>query len=89
MRVEQPPRPVGRRLRSCDEVRGGRRAVGDDRLLLGRQRCVRSLVGTTVDDDGEPALGDERLDVDLDVEVPTPTSESQKRCSSTRSKRRT
>jgi len=53
-------------------VRGGHSVVSDDRLLLGRERRVRSLVRTTVDDDGEPAFGDQRLDVDLDVECPDP-----------------
>ena len=48
-------------------MRGRRRLVLDERLLLGGERGRRPLVEPAVDDDAEPALVDERQDVDLDL----------------------
>ncbi len=68
MRVEEPARPVRRRGRARHEMRGRRRSLVDQRLLLGSEGGLRLRVGPPVHHDGESSLADQRLDLDLDVE---------------------
>jgi hypothetical protein len=68
MRVEEQPRPVGRRDGSRDEVGDRLGVFGDDRLLLHRERGLGLGVVTSLDDDSEPPLRDPRLHLHRYVE---------------------
>ncbi len=68
MRVEQEARPVGRGDRAGNEVRDGDRIVGDERLLLRRERGIQLGIGRAVHADREPPLVDPRPHVDGEVE---------------------
>ena len=58
MGVEEPSRPVRRRGRARHEMRGRRRSLVDQRLLLGSEGGLRLRVGPPVHHDGEASLAE-------------------------------
>ncbi len=66
--VQQESRPVGSRLRPRDEIGDGKRALGDQGLLLHRKSAPSRGVVRSVHDDAQAAFGDSRPYVDGNVE---------------------